>query len=91
VLDTGCGVGAFLRLAAARGARAFGLDASTALLDVARRRVPDADLRLADMEALAHDDATFDLVCGFNSFFFAKESSLPCAKRAVSPSRVPRS
>src|SRR5215204_621518 len=52
VLDIGCGVGAFLQLAAERGARAFGLDASHALLDVARSRVPDADLRVGDMEAL---------------------------------------
>lgn len=73
VLDIGCGVGAFLRLVAAHGARAFGLDASTALLDVARQRVPDADLRVGDMEALPYDDDTFDLVCGFNSFFFAND------------------
>jgi SAM-dependent methyltransferase len=73
VLDIGCGVGAFLRLVAARGARAFGLDASAALLDVARRRVSDADLRVGDMEALPYDDDTFDLVCGFSSFFFAND------------------
>src|SRR4051795_11004865 len=40
VLDIGCGVGAFLRLVADRGARRFGLDASETLLDVARERVP---------------------------------------------------
>src|SRR5689334_23176055 len=73
VLDIGCGVGAFLRLVVARGGRAFGLDASPALVDVARRRVPDADLRVGDMEALPYDDDTFDLVCGFNSFFFAND------------------
>src|SRR5215218_6401858 len=55
VLDIGCGVGALLRMAAARGARAFGLDASQALLDIARRRVPEADLRVGDMEALPYD------------------------------------
>jgi SAM-dependent methyltransferase len=73
VLDIGCGVGAFLRLVAARGARAFGLDASAALLDIARARVPEADLRLGDMEALPYDDDTFDVVCGFNAFFFAND------------------
>src|SRR6266542_1481311 len=56
VLDIGCGVGAFLRLIADRGARAFGLDASEALLEVARTRLPDADLRLGDMEALPYED-----------------------------------
>jgi SAM-dependent methyltransferase len=73
VLDIGCGVGAFLRLAAARGARPFGLDASPALLELARERVPEADLRVGDMEALPYEDDTFDLVTGFNSFFFAND------------------
>jgi SAM-dependent methyltransferase len=73
VLDIGCGVGAFLRLVADRGGRAFGLDASAALLDVARARVVGADLRVGEMEALPYDDDSFDLVCGFNSFFFADD------------------
>jgi SAM-dependent methyltransferase len=73
VLDVGCGSGVFLELAAARGARAHGLDASPALLARARARVPGADLRAGDMEALPWPDATFDLVCGFNAFFFAQD------------------
>jgi SAM-dependent methyltransferase len=73
VLDIGCGVGAFLRLVGERGARPFGLDASEALLEVARERVPDADLRVGEMEALPYEDDTVDLVCGFNSFFFAND------------------
>jgi SAM-dependent methyltransferase len=73
VLDIGCGVGAFLRLVTARGARAFGLDASEALLELARARLPDADLRVGEMEALPYEDDSFDLVTGFNSFFFAND------------------
>jgi SAM-dependent methyltransferase len=73
VLDIGCGVGAFLRLVIARGARAFGVDASEALLGFARTRVPEAELRAGDMEALPYDDDTFDLVTGFSSFFFADD------------------
>ena len=49
VLDVGCGSGVFLRLAADRGAEVWGLDASEALLEVARERVPEADLRVGDM------------------------------------------
>lgn len=71
VLDVGCGTGAFLRLAAERGAVPFGLDASQALLEIARERVPDAELVAGEMERLPYDDDTFDLVTGFNSFFFA--------------------
>jgi SAM-dependent methyltransferase len=71
VLEVGCGTGVFLRAAADRGADVHGLDASEALLAFARKRVPEADLRLGDMEALSYADDTFDVVAGFNSFFFA--------------------
>jgi SAM-dependent methyltransferase len=73
VLDIGCGVGAFLRLVAERGARAFGLDASEALIDYARARLPEADLRVGEMQALPYADDSFDLVTGFNSLFFAND------------------
>ncbi len=87
VLDIGCGVGTFLRLVADRGAEAFGLDASEALIELARRRVPEADLRVGDMEALPYDDDTFDLVTGFTSFFFATDmvTALREAGRVAKP------
>jgi SAM-dependent methyltransferase len=87
VLDIGCGVGAFLRLVADRGARPFGLDASETLLDVARTRLPEADLRVGEMEALPYEDGTFDLVTGFNSFFFANDivAALREAGRVAKP------
>jgi SAM-dependent methyltransferase len=87
VLDIGCGVGAFLRLVADRGARPFGLDASEALIGLARKRVPDADLRVGEMEALPYEDDSFDLVTGFNSFFFANDiaAALREAGRVAKP------
>jgi SAM-dependent methyltransferase len=87
VLDVGCGVGAFLRLVTERGARAYGLDASAALLGLARTRLPDADLRVGEMEALPYEDDTFDLVTGFNSFFFANDivAALREAGRVAKP------
>ena len=87
VLDVGCGVGAFLRLVASAAARPYGIDASEALLDVARSRLPDADLRVGDMEALPYADDTFDLVTGFTSFFFANDivAALREAGRVAKP------
>jgi SAM-dependent methyltransferase len=87
VLDVGCGVGAFLRLVAKRGGRPYGVDASEALLEVARSRLPDADLRRGDMEALPYADETFDLVTGFTSFFFANDivAALREAGRVAKP------
>src|SRR5262245_53562436 len=73
VLEVGCGSGVFVRVAADLGADVAGLDASEQLIQIARRRVPEADLRVGDMEALPWPDATFDLVAGFNSFFFADD------------------
>lgn len=87
VLDIGCGAGVFLRLAADRGAEPSGLDASEALAAHARRRVPEADVRVGDMESLPYDDDAFDVVTGFTSFFFANDmvAALREARRVAVP------
>jgi SAM-dependent methyltransferase len=87
VLDVGCGVGAFLRLVAARGGEPHGVDASEALVELAQRRLPGADIRLGEMEQLPFDDGVFDLVTGFNSFFFADDmvAALREAARVAKP------
>jgi SAM-dependent methyltransferase len=87
VLDVGCGTGAFLRLAVDRGAEAFGIDASEALIEIARERVPEADVRVGEMQALPYGDDSFDLVTGFNSFFFATDivAALREAGRVAKP------
>jgi SAM-dependent methyltransferase len=71
VLDLGCGAGVFLHMAAGRGARVAGVDASPGLLAEAARRVPDADLRLGELDRLPFDDDGFDVVTAFSSIFFA--------------------
>src|SRR6266508_1285942 len=87
VLDVGCGAGAFLRLVADCGGLSHGLDASEALIAFARTRLPDADLRAGEMEDLPWEDDTFDLVTGFNSFFFANDmvAALREAGRVAKP------
>lgn len=71
VLDIGCGSGIFCEMAAQRGARVSGLDASPSLLEIARKRVPDGDFRTGEMEELPYADRTFDVVTGLSSFQFA--------------------
>jgi SAM-dependent methyltransferase len=71
VLEVGCGSGVFLRLAADRGTRVTGIDASEELVRLARTRVPEGDVRVADLESLPFDEGSFDAVFGFNVFFFA--------------------
>jgi SAM-dependent methyltransferase len=87
VLDIGCGAGAFLRLVAGRGGVPHGLDASEALIAFSRTRLPDADLRVGEMEDLPWADDTFDLVTGFNTFFFADDmvAALREAGRVAKP------
>lgn len=82
LLDAGCGTGLALRLAAERGARVSGLDASAALLDVARGQLPDADLRVGDIEELPYDDAMFDVVTAFNSIQYASDPKTAVAELA---------
>jgi SAM-dependent methyltransferase len=73
LLDVGCGAGLALRLAADRGARATGLDAAAPMIGIARERLPDADLRVGDMEKLPFADESFDVVTAFNAVQFAAE------------------
>jgi SAM-dependent methyltransferase len=87
VLDVGCGTGVFLRMCVDRGATVSGIDAAETLLEVARGRVPEADIRLGDMQSLPYPDDTFDLVTGFTSFFFAEDivAALEEAGRVARP------
>jgi SAM-dependent methyltransferase len=87
VLDVGCGAGAFLRIVAERGGVPSGLDASEALIAFASSRLPNAELRVGEMEDLPWPDDTFDLVTGFNSFFFANDmvAALREAGRVAKP------
>jgi SAM-dependent methyltransferase len=74
VLDLGCGAGGALLAAQERGVLTpdlAGLDASSALLEVARARLPGVRLEQGDLEELPFNDDGYDLVTGFNSFQFA--------------------
>jgi SAM-dependent methyltransferase len=73
LLDAGCGSGLALVLASQRGAVVSGLDASPGLLEIARERLPEAELREGDLEALPFEDDSFDAVTAFNSVQYASD------------------
>lgn len=74
VLDVACGTGAVaseaLRRVGPEG-QVAGLDLSPGMLAVARRKLPDLDLRQGRAEELPFDDEAFDAVtCQFGLMFF---------------------
>jgi SAM-dependent methyltransferase len=71
-----------VREAADRGAAVSGLDASAPLLDVARQRTPDADLRVGDNESLPYEPGSFDVVTAFNSIQYAVDPATAVAELA---------
>lgn len=58
VADVGCGIGTVLADLLERGARAVGVDSSQVMVGEAARRVPGAELHVADAAALPLEDGT---------------------------------
>lgn len=73
LLDVGCGSGRFCQMASQRGAEVSGLDATPALLEIAKRRVPEGSFHAGDMEELPYDRNHFHVVTGMNSFQYATQ------------------
>jgi hypothetical protein len=72
-------------LASLRGAQVTALDASAALLAIVRQRIPAADVREGDLEALPFGDGTFDAVTAVNSLFYAAALPLRIPARCRNP------
>lgn len=85
LLDVGCGAGMFASMASERGLLVSGIDASDALIAIARERAPGADFRVGDLEDLPFPEGSFDAVTGFNAFQFATNpvAGLSAARRAA--------
>jgi len=90
LLDAGCGSGSFAQHATAAGANVTGLDASAALIECARLRVPSAKFTVGELEELPYGDASFGVVTGFNSFQYAADPvhALREAARVAAGGRV---
>ncbi|MGA8258228.1 MAG: class I SAM-dependent methyltransferase [Nocardioides sp.] len=63
ILDAGCGTGPTIGALTERGADVSGFDVSAAMIGIARRRLPGADLQVHDLgKPLPWEDATFNTV-----------------------------
>jgi SAM-dependent methyltransferase len=85
LLDIACGSGYAASVAAGRGATVSGLDASEALIAIARARTPAGDFRTGDMFALPFDEDQFDVATSFNGIWRGCEGALVEARRVVRP------
>lgn len=59
VLDAGCGTGRMLAVLKEMGLHPVGVDLSPGMVEQARRRQPEAELRVADLGALPYADGAF--------------------------------
>jgi ubiquinone/menaquinone biosynthesis C-methylase UbiE len=71
LLDVGCGAGGLSALAASMGAAVHGLDASAALIEIARRQAPSGAFDVGDVESLPYPQGSFDVVTACNVLQFA--------------------
>lgn len=85
VLDIACGSGLAVQQAVTMGADGAGVDASEALLDIARERAPHAHFVRSPMEELPFEDETFDVVTSFNGLQFGGDEAFPEAVRVLNP------
>lgn len=87
VLDVGCGSGEALSLARYRGADVAGIDPADGLIDIARNRLPNADIRRGEMEHLPFSESAFDAVLFINSIMYCddRQSALREADRVLKP------
>lgn len=66
VLDVACGTGDMVMELLRQGCSVTGVDLSKEMMAIAKRKAPQAEYRLADVERLPFGDASFDAVtCAF--------------------------
>ena len=85
LIDIACGSGLAAHYARRRGAAVSGLDASDALVNIARARTPDGDFHAGDMFDLPFPDAIFDVATSFNGIWNGCEGALEEARRVLTP------
>ena len=61
-LDAACGTGRFAEFLASRGHRVIGVDSSPDMLAYARRRVPDGEFHVAELDRLPLPDDSVDVI-----------------------------
>jgi SAM-dependent methyltransferase len=86
-LDAACGTGRHTEYLHSRGHAVIGVDAVPAMLEKARRRAPEAEFRIGNLEALPIEDGSVDVAVCALALSHASELGRPIAElaRAVKP------
>ena len=85
LLDVACGSGLALELARMRGAQCAGIDASHRLIEVARDRNPESDIRVGDMNELPWEDESFDVATSFRGIWGTTPDAIADVRRVLRP------
>jgi ubiquinone/menaquinone biosynthesis C-methylase UbiE len=81
VLDVGCGPGTYTSYFASKGASVCAIDISEKMIKMTHKKVPTAEVRVADMNKIPYPPGTFDLVFYGLSIHYLKDI-LPTLKEA---------
>lgn len=73
VLDVGSGTGNAAAAAIGEGRRVVGVDGAPGMLEIARRKVPEARFEVMDFDRLDVPDDAFDVVIASHSLNFARD------------------
>jgi SAM-dependent methyltransferase len=65
LLDVGCGTGVFLETAISAGIDGYGIDASSEMIEVSRRRLGEDRARVQQMQDIS-DESDYDVVCALS-------------------------
>lgn len=92
-IDLGCGTGEHLEILRRLGYEGLGLDNSSAMLEVARKRFPASNFHLADMRNFQVDLSYDALICLFGTFNYLRtdeeiQSTLNFISKALKPRGV---
>lgn len=85
LVDVACGSGLAIELARLRGASCSGIDASRRLVDVARFRNPESDIRVGDMHGLPWGDNSFDVATSFRGIWGTTPAAVTEIYRVLRP------
>jgi SAM-dependent methyltransferase len=87
ILDIGSGTGIAAAAAIGEGRLVLGVDGAPAMLEIARREVPDATFEVMDFNGLQLDDGSWDVVISSHALLFADDrpAALREWRRVVRP------